>query len=189
MLISKPPKVHEFFISLSRFTYAHTSTSNGYFYCSHVVGRRTFFSLSLCYSLSIVRVFCSYRANEIINLCKGWHILIRSVSNLSSTHSSRFLHFVPLHKCEFTDAHRFRIRIKNGLEKTIPFRFVVRCLRCKQNDWVGLFPTHEDSIGNELFSVPLFHPFVQIAFRILHFYSQISLSCLQLFIFSDLTIF
>lgn len=88
-----------------------------------------------------------------------------------------FLHFVPLHKCEFTDAHRFRIRIKNGLEKTIPFRFVVRCLRCKQNDWVGLFPTHEDSIGNELFSVPLFHPFVQIAFRILHFYSQISLSC------------
>lgn len=83
----------------------HMSTSNEYFYCSHVACSALVFflfirCLFICYFLSIVRVFSLfYPTNEIINLCKGWHNIYTCtfpcpVSKFKVKHTYKHSHLV-----------------------------------------------------------------------------------------------
>lgn len=61
----------------------HMSTSNEYFYCSHVAVRFGSLFRGL-YAISCPSCVFSLRCstNEIINLCKGWHALSIRLSSI-----------------------------------------------------------------------------------------------------------
>lgn len=149
----------------------HASTSNEYFYCSYAILTTVFFlfgSVLMCTVISCSWcVFYCYRVNVIINLCKGLHTL----AHIKLDTQFFFSFWTSFLLCSISALYRFRIWIKNSLEKLFHPVLVVNKMTDSAHSapWPlrsPLIQTPSVSLFSCTFFCGFLHFVVQIAFPI-----------------------